>query len=120
VPEFVSVDVEPELVDDGAAVPLFEVAPVDEPLGLVEPLVPGVVELPELMLPVAVLLVLAPEAPPELSVLPAELLPVEPVVPPVPCATTMPVPRARATAAASVNMRGCFLMMSFRLQVQGK
>jgi hypothetical protein len=128
VPELaplVSVDVEPVPVEDdelGLAPefieeddpvpvePVFELEPVDEPLGLVEPLVPGLVDRPEPMSLVAVLFVLEPEAPPGLPVLPAEV-PVEPAVPPVPCATTIPVPRANATAAAIVNMRGCLLMI---------
>jgi hypothetical protein len=67
-----------------------------------------------------------PEAPPVEFVPPcdesvAELL-VEPLVEPeVPvCAVTTPAPRARATAAARVSMRGWFLMMSVLLQVQGE
>ena len=110
VPEFI----EDEPVDDEPVVlePVEPAVPVDEPL------VGALVELPEPMLPLLVLLVLEPEAPPVLPpVVPVAELPVEPLVPPVPCATAMPVPRARATAAAIVNMRGCLLMMSVLLQV---
>jgi hypothetical protein len=140
VPEFMLEPDVPEFVDDPVLEPV-EPVPIDdeepvEPLvlGLAEPLVPGLVELPEPMLPLVVLLVVEPAPPPALPLLPPEeALPLVPAPPPVlpaaelpdvppaplvPCATTMPVPRANATAAAIVNMRGCLLMMSVLLQVQ--
>jgi len=141
VPEFMLEPDVPEFVDDPVLEPV-EPVPIDdeepvEPLvlGLAEPLVPGLVELPEPMLPLVVLFVVEPAPPPALPLLPPDdalplvpppappVLPAAdpPDVPPaplVPCATTMPVPSANATAAAIVNMRGCLLMMSVLLQVQ--
>jgi len=116
----------PEPIDDEEPEPVLPEPIEDEPVeplvvGLAEPLVPDVVEL-------VVLLVVEPEPPPALPLLPPEEAlplvpappPAVPLLPPVPCAAAMPIPRAIATAAAIVSMRGCLLMMSVLLQVQEK
>ena len=107
----------PEPIVFGLALFMFEpeAPPVEldvvpaPPCEVLEPLVPPweVLELP------------VPPCDEPVEPLVAEL-PVEPEVPPAPCAAAMPVPRASAKAAARVSVRGCLLMMSVLLQVQGK